>query len=536
MRNIQLLDCTLRDGGYLNDWEFGHNNLISIYQRLVASGVEIIEVGFINGRRPFDRNRSIFPDTESIRKIYGDIKIKAPITVGMIDYGTCALENIEICADSWIDGIRVIFKKQLMNEAMEYCAKLMEKGYKVFSQLVAVSDYSDEELLTFSRLANKVKPYAVSMVDTYGLLYPKDMLHIFEILDFNIDKTIQIGFHAHNNLQLGFALCVEFLDRKTDRGIVVDGTLYGMGKSAGNDPLELVAMYLNNNYGKTYKISQILDAIEESIIDLFKKYSWGYKTFFYLSSKNHCHPTYVGFFQDKKNLSVGDIDEVLSRIEPDEKKLFFDRQLAEKLYEEYTKEKYDDSIFIAELERDFRNKKILLLGPGKNVILQKSLVNTFIANNNPICIAINYIPAFVGLDYVFVTNSNRYLKMASELLVREDVKIIATSNISSKRMKFDFCIDREPLLERDQTIIDNSFLMFLKVLRRAGITKVYCAGFDGYSDREDNFFDEKMEYQFLSKEAGNLNRHIRKVLRKMKSDINVEFLTYSHYLENEEET
>ena len=536
MRDIQLLDCTLRDGGYLNDWEFGHDNLVSIYQRLVASCVDIIEVGFIDDRRPFDSNKSIFPDTESIKKIFGSIKIKAPMTVGMIDYGTCSLDSIEFCEDSWIDGIRVIFKKHLMNDAMKYCAKLIEKGYKVFSQLVAVSDYSDEELIAVSQLVNEVKPYAISMVDTYGLLYPKDMLHIFETLDENVDKTIKIGFHAHNNLQLGFASCIEFLERKTDRDIIVDGTLYGMGKSAGNDPLELVAMYLNNNYKKDYHISHILEAIEESIIDLYKKYSWGYKTFFYLASKNHCHPTYVNFFQDKKNLSVGDIDEILSRIGPDEKKLFFDRHLSEKLYEEYIKEKYDDSSFVAALEQNFANKEILLLGPGKNIVLQKTKVRSFIESVDPICIAINFVPDFVELDYVFITNSNRYLKMASDLLARDDIKIIATSNVSSKRMKFDYCIDREQLLERDQTIIDNSFLMLLKVLLRSRVKKVYCAGFDGYSDREDNFFDEKMEYQFIRKEAVNLNRHIREVLRSMKNEINVDFITYSHYLENEEET
>ena len=145
--SIQLLDCTLRDGGYINDWEFGHNNLASIYQRLVAAKVDIIEVGFIDDRRPFDMNRSIFPDTESIGRIYGKIQPKAPMTVGMIDYGTCDIRNIQPCSESWIDGIRVIFKKHLMHEAMDYCAKVKALGYKVFSQLVSITSYNDSELL-----------------------------------------------------------------------------------------------------------------------------------------------------------------------------------------------------------------------------------------------------------------------------------------------------------------------------------------------------------------------------------------------------
>ena len=536
MRSVQLLDATLRDGGYINDWKFDHDNLVSIYQRLVASRVDIIEVGFINNKRPFDADRSIFPDTKSIKEVYGDIKVKAPMTVGMIDYGTCKLESIEPCGDSWIDGIRVIFRKRLMNEAMDYCAKLIEKGYKVFAQLVAVSEYNEEELVAVSKLANRIKPYAISMVDTYGLLYPKDIRCISDILDTYVDKTIKIGFHAHNNLQLGFASCIEFLDKKTDRDVIVDGTLYGMGKSAGNAPLELIAMYLNNMHQKDYCILQILEAIDESILDIYRKYGWGYKTFFYLSSKNRCHPIYVGFLQDKRNLSIGDIDEVLSQIEPKEKKLCFDREIAEKLYRDFIKQKYDDRNCIAKLKKEFQEeRKILLLGPGKNIILQRVEVDSFIKKENPICIAINYVPHFKELVYIFITNTNRYLKMASDLLAREDIKIIATSNISSKHMKFDYCINREQVLERDQVVMDNSFLMFLKILLLADVKKVYCAGFDGYSDREDNFFNEKMEYQFLKKEALNINRHIRAALRKMKNDITIEFITYSQYSEDEEE-
>ena len=141
MRHIQLLDCTLRDGGYINDWEFGHNKLVSLFERIAQSGVEIIEVGFIDEKRPFDINRSIFPDTKSVRKIFGPVIEKysdAVMTVGMIDYGTCDISNIEDCEDSVLDGIRVIFKKHLMADAMQYCQELKAKGYKVCAQLVAV--------------------------------------------------------------------------------------------------------------------------------------------------------------------------------------------------------------------------------------------------------------------------------------------------------------------------------------------------------------------------------------------------------------
>ena len=216
-------------GGYLNDWEFGRNNYLSIYERLVASDVDIIEVGFVDDRRPYDINKTIYPDTKAIRRSFGKIKKKAPFTVAMIDYGTCDISNVEDCVDSWVDGIRVIFKKHLMHEAMEYCRLLKNKGYKVFSNLVAVSDYSDEDFIEISKLLNDVEPYAVSMVDTYGLMYPDDVIRIFKVLDANIPKDMCIGFHPHNNLQLGFANSLAFIQNAGDRNIIVDATLYGMG-------------------------------------------------------------------------------------------------------------------------------------------------------------------------------------------------------------------------------------------------------------------------------------------------------------------
>lgn len=116
MGKIKLLDCTLRDGGYVNDWKFGHDNIVSIFERLVDANVDIIEIGFLDERRPFDMDRSIMPDTDSVGKIYGMLDRKQADIVGMIDYGTCGIQNIKPCSESYLDGIRVIFKKHIMHQ------------------------------------------------------------------------------------------------------------------------------------------------------------------------------------------------------------------------------------------------------------------------------------------------------------------------------------------------------------------------------------------------------------------------------------
>ena len=94
MGKIQLLDCTLRDGGYVNDWKFGNENLISIFERLVDAKADIIEIGFLDERRPYDMDRSIMPTANSVNKIFGSLDKKQSMVVAMIDYGTCGIENL----------------------------------------------------------------------------------------------------------------------------------------------------------------------------------------------------------------------------------------------------------------------------------------------------------------------------------------------------------------------------------------------------------------------------------------------------------
>ena len=137
--NITVLDCTVRDGGYVNDWNFGHSTISSIYRRLEACGVEYIEIGFLDDRREFDENRSIMPNTDAVDKIFASIPKGNAIPVAMIDFGTCSLDSIASCESTFIDGIRVIFKKEKIKEALPFCKAIKEKGYKLFIQAISIT-------------------------------------------------------------------------------------------------------------------------------------------------------------------------------------------------------------------------------------------------------------------------------------------------------------------------------------------------------------------------------------------------------------
>lgn len=527
MGNIKLLDCTLRDGGYVNDWNFGHDNLVSIFERVVEANVDIIEVGFLDERRPFDINRSIMPDTDCVEKIYGKLDRKQTMVVGMIDYGTCSLEHISECKDSFLDGIRVIFKKHLRKEALDFCRALKEKGYKVFTQLVSVTSYSDEEMLDLIHLANQVEPYAVSMVDTYGLMHQNNLLHYFDLLNEHLKPTIGIGYHGHNNFQMGYANCIAMLDKKIDRDILVDGSIYGMGKSAGNAPIELIAMHMNNTLGKKYQICQFLEAIDSNIMQFYKPATWGYNMFYYLAASNDCHPNYVTFLMNKRTLSVKSINEILSQLEG-EKKLLYDEAYIERLYMRYQDQEINDSDTLQVLKSILEDKPILLVGPGLSMVEDRVEIENYIDEKNPLVISINYIPSYIKPTYIFVSNAKRYVQL-STILSQEKHTIIATSNVTSAAKDFDYVLNISSLLDRNAKIIDNSLIMFLKVLIKLGIKTVTLAGFDGYSTETSNYFRANMEYEFVKGMEDYLNNYTIHFLEENADKINTTFLTHSKY-------
>ena len=534
MREIKLLDCTLRDGGFVNDWNFGHDNIINIFERMISSGVDTLEIGFLDERRPYDRNRTIMPDTQSADRIFGRLDKGQTDIVAMIDYGTCGIEHLAPRAESYIDGIRIIFKKHVMREAIDYCRKVKQLGYEVFVQAVSITSYSDREMLDLIDLVNDLKPYALSIVDTYGLLHQDNLLHYFRILNHNLDREIAIGYHSHNNFQLAYSNSIEILREPADRTVLIDASLYGMGKSAGNLPIELISMYMNTNCGKNYNTSQMLEAIDINIMPFFQKSPWGYNLFYYISASNNCHPSYVRFLMDKHTLSLKSLNAILDSIEP-EKKLLYDKDYIESLYRNYQSLECSDEADINELAGQWRGRRLLLLGPGKNVELQKDRIFDYIEKNDPVVIAVNYIPEEIPIDYAFLSNSRRYVQLNNRLLEaaeesKKPIKVIATSNVTNVKDHFDFTLGYNSLIDLDAEIIDNSFVMLLNVLVRTGVRRAACAGFDGYRSQGDNYFSADMDYQIAREKSLGINRYVIDTLNRLKGTLDLEFVTDSCYV------
>jgi 4-hydroxy 2-oxovalerate aldolase len=316
-------------------------------------------------------------------------------------------------------------------------------------------------------------------------------------------------------------------------------------------------------------------------MNFYQPSTWGYNLFFYLAASNDCHPNYVADLMNKKTLSIKSINELLSRLEG-EKKLLYDKKYMEDLYLEYQSRDIDDSDAIKRLSARFDSlstdifeyegdhehkvdginiqKNILVIGPGSSVSTEREKLDAFIektreadGDENLEIIAINYIPEEIPIDMIFISNSKRYLQMSSALarLIStgendsktvydengmpaesegsDRVQIIATSNVTSKRLDFDYTLNYSSLIDEEADIIDNSFIMLLKALVKAGVKQVNVAGFDGYSEDKLNFINPDMEYTFIKDRTAELNQYAKDKLAELSKDIEVNFVTTSLY-------
>ena len=527
MQEIKLLDCTLRDGGFVNDWNFGKNSILTIFSRLNNANIDIIEIGFLDGRVETNFDRTINPKTSDFDKLFSGVKNKKAFVAAMVDYGTCDIDNIK--PSPFIDGIRVIFKKKDMDNALSFCKQIKDKGFKVFVQPVSITSYSDKEMLGLVEKVNKLYPFSMAIVDTYGLMHKDNMIKYFHLIDENLNKDITVGYHSHNNFQLAYSNSIELLGINTGRSITIDGSLYGMGKGAGNANTELLAMRMNDNFGKNYDIDELLEAIDVEIVKLTKKFSWGYSLSHFLAASNDCHPDYVKYLRGKNTLSVKCINNILNSIE-EAKKLTFDKKYIDDLYLEYQKQTIDDTKEYNKLKSELAAKNILLLGPGHSIVKQKDKILDYIEKYKPVIFSVNYVPDMYKPDYVFVSNEKRYGRYMSTLTDNDNsFKIIATSNLTPINNEFDFILNYGKLLNSNDLIKTDSLGMLLNALRNLAVKNVSLAGFDGFSTNDENYFDTYMEFAESNIDEALLNEAISKQLAEFKKIINLKFVTDTLY-------
>lgn len=487
MGRIRVLDCTLRDGGYINDWGFGKDSIDIILDSLDKSRIDIVEVGFLSNKIQKDVNLSKFTSVEDISNLIGD-KTRHNIKVCMINYGEYELDDIPNAANVNLDGIRVAFHKKDMNEAIPFGDALIQKGYKVFMQPMVAANYSDEEYLDLIKKSNKIDPYAFYVVDSFGVMKQNDVIRYFYMADYNLKKSIYIGFHSHNNLQLSYSNAQALISTNSTRELIVDSSIHGMGRGAGNLNTELFIDYLNSLNMGDYEVEPLLEAIDYVIKPIYSKKPWGYSLPHYLSAINNCHPNYATYLDDLSTLTVKDISKLLSRMDSN-KKNNFEKSYIKELYVKYQEENKELKDDVEKLKSIFEGKEIVLIAPGKTVRSENEKVLDFIGRTKPVVIGVNFQPDNIPVDFLFFSNKRRY----DQAVLNSEEGIICTSNIIEDSIDH-FVVNYHKLLNSIGAVEDNAGLMLLSLLQKFNVAKIYLAGFDGYS------LDKSLEESFAKKE------------------------------------
>jgi len=269
---IKVLDCTVRDGGLMNNHNFDTRFVREVYKALSDAGIDYMEIGYKNSKRLFNSKeygKWKFCNDQDIREVTQGVESSTKISV-MVDVDRVDIEDIVPKKDSPVDMIRVATYVKDVDKAIYLVNHFADKGYETSVNIMAISRALDNELTEcLEQLERESKAQIIYIVDSFGSLYQETTEFLIKKAK-NIVKTKEIGMHAHNNQQLAFSNTIEAIIHNAN---YVDGSIFGLGRAAGNCPTELILGFLKN---PKYDIRPILDVISKEFVPLQKKIEWGY--------------------------------------------------------------------------------------------------------------------------------------------------------------------------------------------------------------------------------------------------------------------
>lgn len=534
MKQIQILDCTLRDGGRIINCKFPDEKIKAIAKGLQESNIDIVEIGFLRDAEivTYEGNSTFFTDVGQIKYFLPE-KTGGTMFVAFIDYGMYNFNCLKPYDGTSVDGVRVGFTKiDLKNnlDDIKRCLyKVKKLGYRLFIQGVNSLAYSDREMLDLIEVVNEIEPYSFGIVDTYGAMYLEDFVRIYNLVDYNLNRNICIDIHSHNNFQLSFAFAQQAVNMcDNNRRVILDATLDGMGKCAGNLNTELIVDYLNRKKKFNYEFDTLLDIIDEYLYSIKQKITWGYSIPAFLAGIYKAHPNNVIYLTEKFRLDTKGIKSIIAMID-EEKRQRYDYVNIQEIYRDYCAVKVDDKDIQEELKNKFAGRKIMLLVPGYTLVTSKTKIESFIDNHHPIIIAIGFEPKDYGCDYIFYANKRRYKKITER---KKGVGYILSSNIDQREPE-DYIVDYYKVIEEGNKYFDNSTIMAMNLLKRLGIKELYIAGLDGFDSNGRNFVDDSFYNDRYIGEFDEMNQGLQELLTSFndhnKNNIKVEFITESRF-------
>ncbi|MBU1196210.1 MAG: aldolase catalytic domain-containing protein [Proteobacteria bacterium] len=282
---IKVLDCTVRDGGLMNKWQFSNDFVKAVYDANTEAGIDYMEIGYLSSEKSFSREEFgpwKFCSEKDIQKAIGNGERKIKLSA-MADIGRIAYDDIPVCSESSLDMIRVACYVHQVDKAVDLAHHCMDKGYETTINLMAVSTVGPRDLNEALEDLNKSRVPVIYLVDSFGAFYSEDIDALSQkYMERLPGKTI--GIHTHNNQQLAFANTISSIINGIN---YLDASLYGIGRGAGNCPLELLLSFLKN---PKFNVEPLIAVVEKHILPLREKIDWGYFIPYMISGVLNQHP------------------------------------------------------------------------------------------------------------------------------------------------------------------------------------------------------------------------------------------------------
>ena len=311
--SVQITDCTIRDGGYLFNKNSDPKFVKGIMKGLAEAGIDFVETGFLQTN--VTGETLVYANSRDARKYLPEDR-KNTQFLGFCDNSRYSLQNLDDYDGESFKWLRISFAQHEIDASLEFCAGAMKKGYLVqFNPMDSIS-YTDEERTTLIEKVNIVKPASFSIVDTFGAMDMMDLVHIFKHVDSLLDREIKIGLHSHDNLGLSCALAERMIElsEETGRDVIVDGSLFGMGRGAGNAKTELLADYINKHCNGHYDLHKLLLTIDTYITPVLGDIHWGYDLPMYVCGTKHSHVDNVYHLKNTFNCTANEMYDVVEML------------------------------------------------------------------------------------------------------------------------------------------------------------------------------------------------------------------------------
>jgi 4-hydroxy 2-oxovalerate aldolase len=311
---MKVLDCTIRDGGLINNHAFEDGFVKAVYQACVDAGIDYMELGYKASKKLFARDQFgawKYCDEDAIRRIVGDnptsLKLAAMADASKSDWHTDILPK----KDSVLDLIRVAFYANQVSEAIDMIKDAADKGYEVSANLMAASTVSELEIDQVLDVIAQTPASTIVVVDSYGSMYAEQIeLLVKKYLNFGHATGKEVGIHAHNNQQLAFANTIEAIIHNANRA---DASMAGLGRGAGNCPMELLLGFLRN---PKFRIRPVYQVIQDQLLPLSHTVEWGPYPQYNITGQLNEHPreAIAARSGDKRDCYVDFYDKLTSEV------------------------------------------------------------------------------------------------------------------------------------------------------------------------------------------------------------------------------